>query len=106
MTHLERIIPTVKLNLKLLKWSSCDYINAYIIVKQTLTMPGAAVNNVNKNRIIRNCAPFTSCMSEINSAQLDNVKDIVVAIMMYNLIESSDKYLNTSGIYDNRIELN
>ena len=69
-------------------------------------MPGAAVNNVNKNRIIRNCAAFTSCMSEINSAQLDNVKDIGVAIMMYNLIESSDKYLNTSGIYDNRIELN
>ena len=69
-------------------------------------MPGAAANNVNKNKIIRSCAPFTSCMSEINSAQLDNVKDIGVVIMMYNLIESSDKYLKTSGIYDNRIELN
>ena len=42
----------------------CDYSDAYILVKGTITVPnaaaaGAAVNNISKKLIFKNCAPFT-----------------------------------------------
>ena len=36
-------------------------------------------------------------LSEINNTQVDNAKDIDVAIPTYNLIECSDSYSKTSG---------
>ena len=50
----------------------CDYSDAYILVKGTITVPkttaaGAAVNNTNKEVIFKNCAPFTNCITEINN---------------------------------------
>ena len=82
MIHGERIIPIVKLNLRLmLKSSLCDYSDAYKLVKRTLTVlnttaAGAAANNANKKVIITNCAPFTDSISKINSnTQVDNAKD-------------------------------
>ena len=49
----------------------CDYSDAYIHVKETITVPNIAatsalVNNTNKKVIIKNCAPFTSYISEVN----------------------------------------
>ena len=50
-------------------WSLCSYSDAYITVKETITVPnmaaaGAAVNNTNKKVVFKNCAPFTrvQCM--------------------------------------------
>ena len=50
-----------------------------------------------KNRIIKNCAPFTNCISEINNTQIDNAKDIDIVMPMYNLMKYSDNYFKTSG---------
>ena len=36
-------------------------------------------------------------LSEINNAQIDNAKDIDIVMSMYNLIEYSENYLETSG---------
>ena len=47
--------------------------------------------------MLKNCAPFTNCISEINNTQIDNAKDIDIVIPMYNLIEYSDNYSKTSG---------
>ena len=72
-----------------------------IHVKETITVPktgtAAAPNNSNKNVILKNCALFTDCISEIINAQFDNAKDIDVAIPIYSLIEYSDIYSKTSG---------
>ena len=73
----------------------------YILVKGTITVNNTAVapavaNNTNK-KVIKNCAPFTLCISEINNTQVDNAKDIDIVMPMYNLIENSDNYLKTSG---------
>ena len=86
----------------MLKSSLCDYSDAYIIVKGTIsvnntTAQGAAVNNTNKKVIFKNCAPFTNCISEINNTQIDNAKDIDILMPMYNLIEYSDNYAKTTG---------
>ena len=48
----------------------CNYSDAYIIVKGTITVnntaaDGAAANNINKKVIFKNCASFTNAISEI-----------------------------------------
>ena len=50
-----------------------------------------------KKVIFKNCAPFTYCMSKINNTQVDNAKDTDIAMPMYNLIECSYNYSQTSG---------
>ena len=84
------------------KSSLCDYSDAYILVKGTISVnntaaAGAAVNNINKKVIFKNCAPFTNCISEINNTQIDNAKDIHIVMSMYNLIEYSDNYAKAIG---------
>ena len=44
----------------------------------------------------KNCVPFTDCISEINSIQVDNAKNLNVGMPMYNLIEYSDNYSKAS----------
>ena len=56
----------------MLKSILCDYSDAYIIVKGTITVNNTAAadadaNNTNKKVIFKNCAPFTNCISEINN---------------------------------------
>ena len=91
----------IKFKTTMLKSSLCDYTDAYILVKGTISVnntaaQGAAVNN-NKKVIFKNCAPFTICISEINNTQIGNVKDIDIVMPMYNLIEYSDNYVKTTG---------
>ena len=85
----------------MLKSSLCDYSDAYILVKGTITVNSTAdqgaANNTNKKVIFKNCAPFTNCISEINNTQIDNAKDIDIVMPMYNLIEYSDNYAKTTG---------
>ena len=40
---------------------------------------------------------MTNCISEINNTQVDNAEDIDIVIPMYNLIEYSDNYSQTSA---------
>ena len=86
----------------MLRSSLCDYSDAYILVKGNITVnntaaDGAAANNTNKKVIFKNCAPFTDCISKINNTQVDNAKDIDIVMPMYNLIEYSNNYWETSG---------
>ena len=85
----------------MLKSSLCDYRDAYILAKGYIivnnTGTAAAPNNTNKKIIFKVCAPFTNCISKINNAQLDNVKDIDIVMPMHNLIEYNDNYSKTSG---------
>ena len=48
-----------------------DYSEAYILVKETITVSNkaaasAAVNNTNKEVTFKNCAHFTDCITEMN----------------------------------------
>ena len=51
----------------------------------------------NKGAVFKNCATFINCISKINNTQVDNSEDIDIVMPMYNLIEYSDNYSNTSG---------
>ena len=86
----------------MLKSSLFDYSDAYMLVKETITVNNTAAtdadaNNTNKKVIFKNCAPFSNCISEINNTQVENAKDIDIVMPMYNLIEYSDNYSKTSG---------
>ena len=85
----------------MLKSSLCDYSDAYILVKRTITVnntaaAGVDINNTNKKVIFKNYSIFSNCISEVNNTQVDNAKDIDIVMPMYILIEYSDNYAKTS----------
>ena len=92
----------IKFRTTMLKSSLCDYSDAYILVKGTISVTntaaaGAGANNINRKVIFKNSAPFTNCISEINNTQIGNAKDIDIVMPMYKLIEYSDNYAKTTG---------
>ena len=69
----------------MLKSSLCDYSDAYIIVKGKITITGegddAAARQADergKGVAFKNCAPFTNCISEINSTQVVMQKILIL----------------------------
>ena len=57
----------------MLRSSLCDYADAYILFKGTITITGAGddaaarqADEKNKGVIFKNCAPFTKCISKMN----------------------------------------
>ena len=48
--------------------------------------------------MFKNCTSFTNCLSRINNTQVDDANDIYVVMPMYDLIEYSGNYSETSGI--------
>ena len=85
----------------MLKSSSCDYSDAYILVKETIAPveeAAEAPNNADKKVIFKNRPPFTNCISKIDNMQVDDAHDNDVVMLMYNFIEYSDNCSKTSGI--------
>ena len=94
----------IKFKPTMVKFSLCDYSNAYIHVKVKVEIIGAGNDAVARQAderdngvAFKNCAPFTNCISEINNTQIDNCKDIDIVMPLYNLLEESDNYPKTSG---------
>ena len=94
----------IKFETTMLWYNLCDYADANILVKGTITIAGAGNDDATKQAdergkgvTFKNCAPFTKCISRINNTDIDNAQDIDVIIPMYNLIEYSDNYSKTSG---------
>ena len=86
----------IKFKTSMSRPSLCDYSEAFILGIYTGTITVAALaacgGNNNIQVVSKNCAPFTSCISEINITQKDYAKDIHVVMPMFNLIECSDNY--------------
>ena len=72
-------ISQIKFKTSLLKTSLCDYNDAYILVSGTIIIIGGSNNATNADKrtdernkkvTFKNCAPFTDCISKINSTQI------------------------------------
>ena len=48
------------------------------------------------NVAFKNCAPFTRCVTHINDEHVEIAENLVIIIPMYNLIEYSDNYADSS----------
>ena len=83
----------IKFLTKSIESSLCDYSDAYVLVTGNIAVVGA---NNNTKVAFKNCAPFRKCRTEINETFIDEAEHINIAMPMYNLIEYSDNYSDTS----------
>ena len=83
----------IKFETETIKSSLYDYSDAFIFVTGNITV---AANN-NTDLVFKNYAPFSTCATKINDVFADEANHIYIAMPMYNLIEYSDNYSDTSG---------
>ena len=76
-----------------LESSICDYSDAYILVTGNINVAGADNTKV----AFKNCSPFRKCRIEINETFINEAEHINITVPMYNLIEYSNNYSDTSG---------
>ena len=83
----------------MLRSSLCDYSDAYIHAKRTMTLVGQGTTQSkihaykNNTKVkFKNCTPFIECISKINNTEIDHAKDLDVVMSMYDLIEYSNNY--------------
>ena len=115
----------IKFKTTMLRSNLCDYADADILVKGTITITGnagpepdlatprtatqilAARQEDKRDECVtfKNCVPFTKCISRINNAAIDNAQDINIVMPRYNLIEYSDNYSKNLQVYGNTIKM-
>ena len=81
----------------MLRSDLCDYSDAYIVVKRTITVNARNNGKKNKAVVFKNNAPFINCISKMNCVKIDNSEDLDVVMPMYNLLEYSKNYKKTTG---------
>ena len=100
----------IKFLTKSIESSLCDYSDAYILftgdIAVTRTIAAtAAGNNLQRKQPLaaatqvafKNCAPFKDCRREIDDTFIYYADFINIAMPMYNLIEHSENYSDSSG---------
>ena len=85
---------TIKYDTRVLKPNLCEYAEAYVLIDRTIR---AAAANANTRLALKNCAPFTKCNLEINDDHIDTAENLDITMPMYNLIEYSDNYQDSSA---------
>ena len=85
---------TIKYDTRVLKTNLCDYAEAYILADGTIRGTGG---NNNTRLALKNCAPFIKCNLEINDEHVDTAENLDIVMSMYNLIEYSDNYQDSSA---------
>ena len=92
---------SIRFKTPMLRSGLCDYSDAYILVKSTVTVtaPGAnnGVNNIRDKRNRPLNAPFVSCITRINGELIEDADDLDIVMPMYNLLEYSKNYRKTIG---------
>ena len=85
---------TIKYDTRVLKPNLCDYAESYILIDGTIR---AAEVDANTRLALKNCAPFTKCNLEINDEHVDTAENLDITMPIYNLIEYSDNYQDSSA---------
>ena len=63
----------------MLKADLCDYSDAYIVVKGTVSVQtenNRAIDGYNRNLILEKNAPFINCISKIDNVLIDNAEEL------------------------------
>ena len=83
----------IKFETETIKSGLCDYSNAFILVTGNITVTA----NNDADVTFKNCAPLSICTTKINIIFVNGATHIYIAMPMYNLVEYSDNYSDTSG---------
>ena len=94
---------SIRFKTPMLRSNLCDYSDAYILVKGTITVTAPGVNNnannirdkINRPLILKNNASFVSCITRINGELIEDADDLDIVMSMYNLLEYSKNYRKT-----------
>ena len=100
---------SIRFKIPMLRSDLRDYADAYILVNGTITVAGnQPKDRQNRPLILKNNAPFVSCISRINGELIEDTDDSDIVMRMYNLLEYSKSYGKTIGSLYNyyRDELN
>ena len=96
---------SIRFKTPMLRSNLCNYSDAYILVKGTIMVTAPGVNNNannirdkrNRPLILKNNAPFVSCITRINGELNEDADDLDIVMSMYNLLEYSKNYRKTIG---------
>ena len=89
---------SIRLKTPMLQSDLCDYVGAYILVNGTITVTGNHPRDrQNRPLILKNNAPFISCITRINGELIEDADDLDIVMPMYNLLEYSKNYRKTIG---------
>ena len=82
----------------MLRSDLCDYADSYILVNGTITVAGNQPRDrQNRPVILKNNAPFISCITRINGELIEDADDLDIVMPMYNLLEYSKYYRKPIG---------
>ena len=87
----------IRITNSMLRSDLCDFNDAYIVVKGTITVTNKDNAKRNKAAAFKNNAPFINCISKINGVKINNAEDLDVVMPKYNLLEYSKNYRKTTG---------
>ena len=85
---------TIKFESKVIKSSFCGYSDPYMLVTGDVTATGG---DANTTVAFENRVPFMKCITHINDEHADGADTLDIIMPMYNLIEYSDNYSDTSS---------
>ena len=83
----------INCNTEVLKSNIYDYNDAYILVRGDIT----ATEDPETQVAFKNWAQFTKCITDIYETTIDNAEYLDLVMSMYNLIEYSSNYSETTG---------
>ena len=96
---------SIRFKTPMLRSDLCDYADAYILQLQvqlctigTITVAGNRPRDrQNRALILKNNAPFISCITRINRELIEYADDLDIVMPMYNLLQYSKNYKKTVG---------
>ena len=85
---------SIRFKTPMLRSDLCDYTDAYILINGTVTVTvNAGANNIRDKKsrplILKNNAPFVSCITKINNQLIEDAEDLDIVMPMYHLLENS-----------------
>ena len=89
---------SIRFKTPMLRSDLCDYADAYALIEGKIRVLGNHPRDrQNRPVILKNNAPFISCITRINDELIEDADDLDVVMPMYNLLEYSKNYRKTIG---------
>ena len=82
-------------NTEILKSFLCDYTDAYILVREDITVSAAPATQV----VFIICPLFSKCIIKNYETTIDDAEDLDLVMPMYNLIGQSSNYSESMGTF-------
>ena len=86
-----------------IKDNLCDFDDAYIVAtgKVTVANRGNNLDEYNIKFYLKNSAPFSNCVLEINNQLIEDAQDLEIVMLIFNLLYCSKNFRKTTGSFWN-----